>query len=211
MKKKKISNDTLLILLVVLVIIAFNVNKERTVNVGDNDTVETSNAQELEPQVNQQTEPVVNDYQTQPQPTTNGGSIPVYHAPPPPSPALNISYAQEITAMDITSENQSVTVYWEVQNGFGCCNTFHCNMETFTLMCLQPFTLYDIYLDDVKYDWSASTGYNYTCSNNTPWNYFSYNNLPLGEHTIKIEQKNCLTVVDTEIINFNLTSGGIIR
>ena len=108
---------------------------------------------------------------------------------------------------DCTTSNPwpgpNFAIYWTIENGQGCCNTFYCNYETFKSFCLEPFTLYDVYYDDIKQTIDL-TNYTYTCSTNTPWAYMNFFNINPGEHTIRIEQKDCINIVDTATINFNL-------
>jgi hypothetical protein len=94
--------------------------------------------------------------------------------------------------------DNNITIFWQVDNGIGCCATYNCNYTAFSQTCLIPtFKLYDIYLDDVKHTWEGFnvSEYDYNCSNNIPWNYFYYYNVSLGEHEIKIEQKDCTNVI----------------
>jgi hypothetical protein len=97
-------------------------------------------------------------------------------------------------AYSVFPDSNNVTVYWEVTNGIGCCASYNCNYTQFANACLIPtFKIYDIYLDNIKTDWSGFniSDYNYTCSNNTPYQFKYFNNVSLGVHTIKIEQKDC--------------------
>jgi len=105
--------------------------------------------------------------------------------------------------------DNNVTIFWQVDDGIGCCATYNCNYTAFSQACLIPtFKLYDIYLDDVKHSWDnfIAEEYDYNCSNSTPWNYFYYYNVSLGEHEIKIEQKDCTDLIlATANIQFRLS------
>jgi len=103
-----------------------------------------------------------------------------------------------------------ISLYWEVQGGVGCCNTFNCNYQAFTAFCGSPFDEYNLYtiaLDGVVTPWGNYVQWDYECSYNTPWNYFNYENITLGIHNITILQKDCRIVVDILTIYFNLSGG----
>jgi len=127
---------------------------------------------------------------------------------------LNVSLCDNIDMPCTYSafpEDNNVTIYWTVDNGVGCCATYNCDYTLFTQACLEPFTLYDIYLDNNKNDWSTfnMTQYDYNCSYVIPWNYFYFTNVTLGLHTINIEQKDCTTrILATANITFNLSQIG---
>lgn len=103
--------------------------------------------------------------------------------------------------------NRDVILYWQTLNGVGCCATFGCDYDAFAEACIIPeFKLYDLYLDDVKVDFSEyNLYYNYVCSYVTPWNYWNFSNVPLGNHSVRIEQKDCVSIVSVTDINFTLT------
>lgn len=107
--------------------------------------------------------------------------------------------------------DSNIYVYWEVDNGVGCCHSFGCDYDLFKAFCGTPyagFKLYDIALDGKFFDWSSVTldnyDYNYTCSPSLVWNYFSYNDVSVGEHTVTIRQKDCREVVDEVNVSFML-------
>jgi len=105
-------------------------------------------------------------------------------------------------------ENRNVIVYWQTINGVGCCATFGCDYDAFAEACITPeFKLYDLYLDGIQVDFSMYNmyQYNYVCSEVVPWNYWEFTNVELGNHTIRIMQKDCESIVSVEDINFSLT------
>ena len=103
----------------------------------------------------------------------------------------------------------NIVVYWKVPNSIGCCATYGCLYPAFEAACLNPFRLYNIYLDDIMEDMDAQMGnYEYTCSYAIPWNWHTFNNVPVGRHTIRIEQKNCVDIVATAEITFTINDLG---
>lgn len=110
-----------------------------------------------------------------------------------------------------TLDTPTVYVYWEVENGIGCCNTFNCDYQAFINFCGTPFTeykLYDIGLDGILYPWGNEDTWDYTCSNSTPWNYYYFYDVSVGNHTITIYQKDCQNLVETRNINFEIIREG---
>lgn len=95
------------------------------------------------------------------------------------------------------------TLYWEVMNGVGCCNTYDCDLQRFKEACINDFKLYDLYLDGVKIEVDKST-YEYECKNVMPYNYFEFN-LNQGTHNLTIHQKECSdNIIDKETIIFEI-------
>lgn len=129
------------------------------------------------------------------------------------SKIINLRVCADDNALcNTTLSTPSIYIYWQVENGIGCCNSFGCNYKLFQNFCgtpfMQPFRLYDIYLDNIIFNWSSVTvdtyDWNYTCDNIIPWNYFWYNDLSVGYHEVKIVQKDCVNIIDTQTINFSL-------
>jgi hypothetical protein len=122
-------------------------------------------------------------------------------------PITNVSicmYEENPCRNNYIDENTGFYVYWNVENGVGCCNTFHCNYVVFSFYCLEPdFKLYNAIYDGVPLN-VTGYGYEYSCSHDVPWNRLKINNVSEGTHTLVIEQKDCVKVVDTETIRFNL-------
>jgi hypothetical protein len=87
------------------------------------------------------------------------------------------------------TDNSDIYAFWQVKDGVGCCSTFNCNYDLFYAYCLKDFKLYDIYFDDVKQ--IVDIDYNYTCVPKIPYNYWFFENMTEGQHTIRIDQKEC--------------------
>jgi hypothetical protein len=102
--------------------------------------------------------------------------------------------------------SNDLRVYWQVENGVGCCNTFMCNYDSFKAKCLEPFSLYNYEFDNRMINWAEYdfSEYSYTCSSNTPYNYQFLANVTPGEHTFKLYQKDCERVIDTKTLWFKL-------
>ena len=101
----------------------------------------------------------------------------------------------------------NIILYWQTPNSIGCCATYGCLYPAFEEACLKPFTLYNLYLDDTKEDMDTQIqkgDYEYTCSYATPWNWHTFNNVTEGQHTIKVEQKNCKDIVARAEITFTI-------
>jgi len=112
---------------------------------------------------------------------------------------------------ETTGPDTTIYVYWEVEDGIGCCNTFGCDYQLFTSFCGSPFTeykLYDIALDGEIQEWGGLEEYDYECSNSTPWNYFYFENLSIGPHSITIWQKDCHEIIDTRTVLFTMIEEG---
>jgi hypothetical protein len=107
----------------------------------------------------------------------------------------------------IIPDSFDLNLSWDVDNGVGCCNSFGCDFDKFKDSCLVPFKLYDLYLDNVKEDIVLGNNYTYECKNVVPYNYYSFNNVAVGQHTIRLEQRDCDTVQRYIMnISFVLTS-----
>jgi len=107
------------------------------------------------------------------------------------SSSSSSSVGISIINFQYTKEGDDAFLYWEVDNGVGCCHTYSCDYILFYESCLYPdFRLYEVYLDGIQYLPNMSN-YNYTCSNQTVWNNISYVNLSTGNHTFNIQQKEC--------------------
>jgi hypothetical protein len=114
------------------------------------------------------------------------------------------NYTDSLMNCDVSADrsDDNVYLYWEVNNGVGCCATYNCDYDAFYADCLDGgFKLYDIYLDDslipLPPDWS------YTCEHRTPWNVMKIEHVKPGTHIIKIEQKDCKRVIDTYRFDFD--------
>lgn len=143
----------------------------------------------------QTTQPKINSQSIIPSTTSGGGG----------STNTNTNTATKIpniNNMRLTTTNNQVEIYWEVPDGIGCCNTYNCNAELFETNCIEPFTLFDIYLDNQKIEME---NYDYKCEYKTPYNFVNINNIQTGTHTITINQRECTTnIVDTETIIFEV-------
>lgn len=99
-----------------------------------------------------------------------------------------------------------IVLYWQTPNSVGCCATYGCLYPAFEEACLKPFRLYNLYLDDIKEDMDAQMAdYVYTCSYAMPWNWHTFYNISEGQHTLRVEQKNCVDIVATAEITFTIT------
>lgn len=108
------------------------------------------------------------------------------------------------TGPGIQSTN-SIVVYWQTPNSVGCCATYGCLYPAFEAACLNPFRLYNLYIDDKQIDMDAlMDNYEYICSYATPWNWHTFTNISEGEHTIMVEQKNCVDIVARAEITFTI-------
>lgn len=130
-----------------------------------------------------------------------GGEIPITNNPTNPNPNnpkqptasitnIKLCANKDATKCQTDSYPKGVWLYWEVENGIGCCATYGCDYEKFK-QCVSPekFQLYELYLDG-KYE-IMDKRYNYTCAEVTPYNYNYYPSLEDGTHTIEINQLEC--------------------
>jgi hypothetical protein len=110
------------------------------------------------------------------------------------------------TCNDGNSNN--VSIFWRVEDGIGCCATYHCSYKAFSDACLRPiFGLYNVYFDNVLIPRDVMD-YEYVCENKIPWNYAEFYNVSLGAHEIAILQKDCGPgSVDFVRVTFNLLEG----
>jgi hypothetical protein len=93
---------------------------------------------------------------------------------------------------------KDLRIGWNVTDGIGCCATYNCYKSQFFADCVYPeFTLFDIALDGVNFNWHSinTSNWNYTCDFVTPWNYFTFYNVTPGEHNVTIYQKDCHTQI----------------
>lgn len=113
-----------------------------------------------------------------------------------------VTTESRIINIQLAQTGNEAEIYWEVQNGIGCCNTYQCNNTKFTEACIEPFILFDIYLDQQLI---PVTGFRYTCAPVTPYNFFTFNNLARGTHIITVNQKECTDdTIDTQTIIFEV-------
>jgi hypothetical protein len=123
-----------------------------------------------------------------------------------------ICFNESLPCQTTNLTDDDITIYWEVFNGVGCCNSFNCNYQAFVDFCGSPysgnFKLYDIYLDGEKYIWPETPIYDYECTYSIPYEFFNYNDIGTGQHNITIVQKDCQEIIDTETYYFNITFDG---
>ena len=106
----------------------------------------------------------------------------------------------------LTSDSDSVCIYWEVENGVGCCNTFNCNYREFANACLSDdLKLYEMRIDGEVFK-PGLDNYTYHCQATTPWNWHCFDNNELGPHEITIIHKDCSNVVAVSTVQINITS-----
>lgn len=118
--------------------------------------------------------------------------------------------AHSLETCDFSSElhdDNTIFLYWEVQNGVGCCSTFGCDEAAFRSACLDPVRLFDVYVDNVLLPWDNSP-YDYTCDARTPWNFYEIDGLSIGEHDIEIKQKDCIAVISEATLKITLSREG---
>ena len=86
--------------------------------------------------------------------------------------------------------NDSVYVYWQVDGGVGCCNTYECNFQEFNQTCLghDQNLMYKAFINDKLF---ISSVYNYTCEMITPWNFINFRANKTGETKILVYQRAC--------------------
>jgi hypothetical protein len=105
----------------------------------------------------------------------------------------------------IYPDSTTAYLFWRVENGVGCCNTYACNYEVFKVACLYPeFKLYTVALDGELKDVNFEE-YEYSCSTDTPWNWFKLTNLTEGTHTATVVQRDCHIDKANRSIMFNIT------
>jgi hypothetical protein len=117
--------------------------------------------------------------------------------------------AHSLESCDLSElhDDNMIHLYWEVQNGVGCCSTFGCDYGLFRDACLVPMRLFDVYVDGVLLPWDDSS-YDYVCDYRTPWNYYVIYGLSLGRHDIMIRQKDCVIVVSEAVMKITLSREG---
>ena len=118
--------------------------------------------------------------------------------------------AHSLETCDYSSElhdDNNIFLYWEVQNGVGCCSSFGCELAAFSSACLNPMRLFDVYVDNVLLPWDDSP-YDYTCDSRTPWNFYEINDLSMGVHNIEVKQKDCIAVVSEAMLKVTLSQEG---
>lgn len=111
--------------------------------------------------------------------------------------------------VSIERNHSNVYLYWEVENGIGCCHSFGCDAALFNRSCISEFRLYGLMHDGIVSNWKRWNWQNwrYNCtSDRRPWNWFSTHNVSLGQHNFTIYQRDCSTIVDIAVIRYNLTS-----
>ncbi len=99
---------------------------------------------------------------------------------------------KEIIKFKAIQDDKFINFSWEVKNGIGCCKTYDCDYDKFYDACLDPFRLFEVYING---NILTLNNFTYQCSNETVWNYITVNidyyNLTKGKNNLKIDYKDC--------------------
>lgn len=138
---------------------------------------------------------------------TGGGGGTTTPSPNQTITSISICTSSTGNCNETSPYTNDIVIFWEVQNGIGCCSTYNCDLELFTSVCLEPsFNLYEITLDETTI--TPGEEYVYSCETSTPYNYVTYQNLTTGLHELNIKQKDCFSIKDEVNVFFELINTG---